>query len=219
MRVKVRHIAVLAVAVAGAAPAVTSASSGPTPVVPHSCPHWHAQVTQGSVGTIVYDPQTGKEVSATPVAGGGLSFITPYKAIDDAKIQYQGNTYAVRAGAEFALSCYGQSISRPNDLNGALYLHSGQMSVDTTSQRPGGIKTFEALLNPVGATAQHIAVNRETKNDVTGSTHMTAGGPIVDVTPEQGKNAGHCIYHHDVKLTSTFDRRAQNFRLDVTVIS
>jgi hypothetical protein len=49
------------------------------------------------------------------------------------------NLHTVRAGAEVALSRYGQSISHPDALNGALFLDSGRMSVDTTRSRPGGI--------------------------------------------------------------------------------
>jgi hypothetical protein len=219
MKVTVRRVLASTVVLAASAAGAGAASAkGPTPVVPHSCPLWTAQVSHGRVGQVAYDPVTGREVGANAIDNGRLVFRKPYKALGDATVEYQGNTYAVRAGAEFALSCYGQSISRPNDLNGALYLHSGRMAVDTTSSRPGGIKTFEALMNPVGATAQHIDVSRKTRNGVTGRVRMSAGGPIVDVTPELGDGAGHCIYHHQVRLVSSFNAHAQNFELNVTVV-
>jgi hypothetical protein len=189
----------------------------PTPTVPHACPHWTANVTRGRIGEVTFDPQTGRELTTVPVDDGRLVLSRPYKALGDATARYEGNTYAVHAGTEFALSCYGQSVSRPNELNGALYLQAGRASVSTASRRPGAIKTFEALLNPVGATAQHLAVSR-TLTRTGGSVSLNATGPKVDITPELGANAGHCIYYNEVRLASSFSERAQTFLLKVTIV-
>jgi hypothetical protein len=195
----------------------TPALAGPTPTIPHTCPSWTANVARGRVGQIIFDSQTGREVTAVAVADGRLSLGRPYKALANARIEYEGNSYAARAGTEFALSCYGQSASNPTNLNGAVYLQSGVISVNTVSDRPGGIKTFEALMNPVGATAQLIAVSRALTRGG-GRVGMRATGPEVDITPELGSSAGHCIYHEQVRLTSTFSQRLQTFLLSVTII-
>jgi hypothetical protein len=191
--------------VMGSAPAAHAAS----------CPKGPGHVTHGTIGRIDY-ASDGSIAGTTATRNGELKHSTPYLAKSPATFTYRGNRYVVGKGAQFALGCYGPSKNTPDVLYASVFDEHGKVTVHTGKAHPGGIMTQETLLNPVGHRAQSITAK------VTGSashrTTMTSTGPIIDITPEVGTHAGHCIYHHAIVATSKWSNTAQSFTLHIKVV-
>jgi hypothetical protein len=195
----------------------TAGASGSTPTLAVSCPRFDSHVVSGKLGALQTDSQTGQPDGFKTVTGDPKQ-VTPYVAQTKVGLRYGGNSYVVRRGTLFSLGCYGQSVAHPHVLYAKLFVEHGAATVHTVASTPGALQTWEALVNPVGHVAQRITL-KEAGTPTNTFMTMSSSGPIVDITPERGANAGHCIYHHAIRAHSAWDQHAQNFRLSVTVVS
>ena len=195
----------------------TAGAAGTTPTTPVKCPRYAIRAIAGRIGEIHYNRTTGRPDGATTLTGAPAQS-APYIAQTPVTLDLAGNHYVVERNTTFSLGCYGQSIHRPHILYPKLFVEHGVATVTTDAADPGAVQTFDALINPVGHVAQRITLQEDGTPTSTFMT-MSSAGPIVDITPERGATAGHCIYHHAVKTHSTWDQRAQIFAMRVTVVS
>lgn len=121
----------------------------------------------------------------------------PFRAERKAKIRFQDATFKAARGAEFTLSCFGESAAE-GAIYPSLWLWRKQAKVIAPAGRPGAIITNEAMAGPVGKAAMQIVVKRRRKSPTSsfGRTWVdrVKGRGYVNLTPYVGPRPGTCRY-------------------------
>ena len=201
---------------AAALPATIAAARRGIPVIP--CPKISSTVTGGRIAIVQPGSTPSNPLPPLAVQKRHLSRDNVYLAVTRTRFSYGGNAYTISRGTEFALGCYGQSVHQPHVLYPRVGIVEGEAAVSTTSRTPGALSAPQALINPVGHTAQHISVNIKGPPTHAVMT-IRSSGPVIDITPEFGTQAGHCIYHHVVRIDSYFSRKLGDIALNIHVLS
>ena len=143
-----------------------------------------------------------------------------FRATGMVKLEFVESVYTIKEDTIFKLGCYGKSREQ-GAIYPALELLKGGVALKTAKNKPGGIVTAEALVDPRRDPTMQFQVSRtlssgkeptmdqigrwfaDTISQPKGTTRATTyGKPIMGVTPYVGAKPGTCRYVHGAKLTT-----------------